>query len=59
MPDEASPEYESMINNMALGVQFIKEQFGMRPKVAWHIDPFGHSQQNARLIADVKPTILK
>lgn len=54
MHDEAGPEYESMIMNMALGAQFIKEQFGIRPKVAWHIDPFGHSTQNARLISDVR-----
>lgn len=46
-----------MIMNMELGAQFIKEQFGVRPKVGWQIDPFGHSQQNARLFADVKDEI--
>lgn len=53
MHDEAAPDYDSMIQNMALGAQFIKEQFGTRPKVAWHIDPFGHTSQNARLLAEV------
>lgn len=53
MHDEAGPEYESMIMQMALGAQFIKDQFGVRPKVGWQIDPFGHTNQNGRLFADI------
>lgn len=53
MHDEAAPEYESMIMQMSLGAQFIKDQFGVRPKVGWHIDPFGHTSQNARLMSDI------
>lgn len=29
------------------------KEFGVRPKIAWHIDPFGHSAANARLFAEM------
>ena len=45
MPDEGAPTYQDMLANMQKGLLFIEQEFGSsaRPKVAWSIDPFGHS----------------
>jgi hypothetical protein len=53
MHDEASPHYEDMINNMMKGHDFLLKTFGIKPRVGWHIDPFGHSSTNARLFAEM------
>lgn len=50
--DEACANYEDIINNMLVGHQFLKEEFGVIPKTGWHIDAFGHSTTNARLFSD-------
>ena len=41
------------------GLQFVEETFGAdaRPRVAWHIDPFGHSSTMASLLAQVISTV--
>lgn len=38
---------------MTLGLRFIEDTFGAdaRPTVAWHIDPFGHSAEQASLFS--------
>ena len=38
---------------MSAGLEFIVENFGSaaRPHIAWHIDPFGHSSEQAALFA--------
>ena len=38
------------------GLQFVEENFGAdaRPRVAWHIDPFGHSSEQAAIFAMVR-----
>lgn len=53
MHDEACPHFEDMINNMMLGHQFLMKEFGVKPRIGWHIDPFGHSNANPRLFADM------
>ena len=53
MHDEAAPHYEDMINNMWLGHEFLMREFGVKPRIGWHIDPFGHSSANPRLFADM------
>jgi hypothetical protein len=53
MHDEACPHFEDMINNMMQGHQFLMKEFGVKPRVGWHIDPFGHSNANPRLFADM------
>lgn len=50
--DEACPNYEDLINNMYLGHAFLLKEFGVRPKIGWHVDPFGHSAANAALFSD-------
>jgi hypothetical protein len=53
MHDEACPHFEDMINNMMKGHQFLLHEFGVKPRIGWHIDPFGHSSANPRLFADM------
>ena len=58
MNDEASTEYNSIIDQMSLGLRFVNDTFGpqARPRVAWHIDPFGHSAEQAAIFAKVRVT---
>jgi lysosomal alpha-mannosidase len=53
MHDEACPIFEDMIDNMMYGHDFIMEEFGVKPRVGWAIDPFGHSNLNARIFSDM------
>lgn len=53
MHDEACAHYEDMINNMMIGHEFLLREFGVKPRIGWSIDPFGHSSANARLFADM------
>ena len=47
MNDEATPYYQDIIDNIRLGNQFIFEEFNVRVKIGWYLDPFGHSAANA------------
>jgi hypothetical protein len=47
--DEACPNYEDMIANMHIGHSFLQKEFGVRPRVGWMLDAFGHSEANAAL----------
>ena len=51
MHDEAGTHYVDMIDQTTLGHRFIKEQFGVAPKIGWQIDPFGHSATQAALLS--------
>lgn len=53
MQDEACVYYEDMLNNMMVGHEFVKQEFGVTPRIGWHIDPFGHSNANQRLFAEM------
>lgn len=53
MHDEACPLYEDMLDNMMAGHDFILKEFGVRPRVGWAIDPFGHSNTNARFFSEM------
>jgi alpha-mannosidase len=53
MHDEACPIYDDMINNMMIGHDFVLKEFGVKPRIGWQIDPFGHSSTNARLFAEM------
>lgn len=53
MHDEACPHYEDLLNNMMKGHDFLLREFGIRPTIGWQIDPFGHSNANARLFAEM------
>ena len=53
MNDEAATHYSGIIDNMALGLNQMKEYFGdcALPRIAWQVDPFGHSKEQANLFA--------
>ena len=55
MNDEASTHYNAIIDQHELGFEFLRHNFGEcgRPRVAWQIDPFGHSREQASLFAQV------
>ncbi|XP_055975225.1 lysosomal alpha-mannosidase [Sorex fumeus] len=55
MNDEAATHYGAIIDQMTLGLNFLEDTFGVdgRPLVAWHIDPFGHSREQASLFAQM------
>ncbi|KAF7465586.1 Hypothetical predicted protein [Marmota monax] len=55
MNDEATTYYGAIVDQMTLGLRFLKDTFGNdgRPHVAWHIDPFGHSREQASLFAQM------
>jgi alpha-mannosidase len=35
--------YEDLVENIVVGHQWLKENFNVIPRNAWHCDPFGHS----------------
>ncbi|KAM9241653.1 lysosomal alpha-mannosidase-like [Dugong dugon] len=55
MNDEATTHYGAIVDQMTLGLCFLKDTFGKdgHPHVAWHIDPFGHSREQASLFAQM------
>lgn len=53
MHDEACTHVDDMMNNMMVGQEFLFEEFGYTPRIGWQIDPFGHSNTNARLFAEM------
>ena len=50
MHDEAGSYYKHSIDNMRIGLKFLKEEFNVIPKIGWFIDPFGHSSATAHLL---------
>eukprot|EP01119_Soliformovum_irregulare_P017333 TRINITY_DN5131_c0_g1_i1.p1 TRINITY_DN5131_c0_g1~~TRINITY_DN5131_c0_g1_i1.p1 ORF type:complete len:1043 (-),score=336.35 TRINITY_DN5131_c0_g1_i1:28-3156(-) len=41
--DEANTDYHAVINEIIEGHQWLNSTLGVRPRVGWSIDPFGHS----------------
>jgi len=50
MHDEACTHYVGMIDQTALGHDFLKRELGYAPTVGWQLDPFGHSSTQASLM---------
>ena len=55
MNDEGCTHYNAIIDQMTYGLKFIEDNFGLdaRPRIAWHIDPFGHSAEQASLFSQM------
>ena len=53
MSDEANMYYEDFIDQMAVGLRWLKDTFGSVPDAAWHIDPFGHHSASASLFSQM------
>ncbi|XP_054710202.1 lysosomal alpha-mannosidase-like isoform X2 [Uloborus diversus] len=55
MNDEAAAHYNSIVDQMTFGLRVLNDSFGACgvPKVAWQIDPFGHSREQASLFAQM------
>ena len=52
--DEACPVFTELIENMKVGHDFLYREFGLPPpKIAWHMDAFGHSATTARMFTEV------
>ena len=46
MHDEATTHFKHQLEQLRVGLEFLHKEFGIRPKVAWQLDPFGHSSAN-------------
>ena len=51
MSDEATPYYEDVVDQMTIGLRWLKETLDVVPSVAWHIDPFGHQASSASMFS--------
>ena len=52
--DEGCLHFTTMVDQTAFGSQFLMEEFGIIPKIGWHLDPFGHTSTQASLLtADI------
>ena len=51
--DEATTNYADILRNFEVGLEFLWQEFGIRPKIGWQLDPFGHSSVSARMMAEM------
>ncbi|CDW82808.1 lysosomal alpha-mannosidase [Stylonychia lemnae] len=49
--DEACPLFTDLLQNIKTGHEFLKQEFGIIPEIAWHADAFGHSSEVAKIFS--------
>ena len=49
--DEANPSLYGIVNQMTTGHEYLLQNFGVQPRIAWQLDPFGHSSVSPTLFA--------
>lgn len=49
--DEGCVHYTTMLDQTTYGARFLKEEFDISPRIAWHLDPFGHTSTQAALLS--------
>ena len=49
--DEANPSYDAILAQETEGHEYLQSLFGVRPRIAYAIDPFGHSAASAAAAA--------
>jgi hypothetical protein len=49
--DEANPSLYGIVNQMTAGHEYLLQNFGVQPRIAWQLDPFGHSSVSPTLFA--------
>jgi len=53
MNDEACAIKQDIIDQYRYGLNFLQREFGYQPRVAFSLDPFGHSKTNAAILSDL------
>lgn len=53
MNDETLPEYKNMLLQQQTGLKWLNQTFGVHPRVAWQIDPFGNSAVTPALFSQL------
>lgn len=51
--DEASSHPVSVIDQITEGHDYILKNFGVRPRIGWQIDPFGHSAATPQVFREI------
>lgn len=51
MHDEAATHFMGMLDQTTLGHEFLAEELGVKPRIGWQLDPFGHSATQASLLS--------
>ena len=52
-PDEATTNYADIMRNFEAGHDFLRNEFGVTPRIGWQLDPFGHSAMTASMLAQM------
>eukprot|EP01119_Soliformovum_irregulare_P019887 TRINITY_DN6388_c0_g1_i4.p1 TRINITY_DN6388_c0_g1~~TRINITY_DN6388_c0_g1_i4.p1 ORF type:complete len:1028 (+),score=331.23 TRINITY_DN6388_c0_g1_i4:166-3084(+) len=51
--DEAAASLDVVIGQVSAGHEYLLKHFGVRPRIGWQIDPFGHSSLTPTIFAQV------
>jgi len=51
--DEAASSLEVVVNQITEGHEYLLKLFNFRPKIAWQIDPFGHSSLTPTIFSQI------